>query len=161
LSNIGAVAIAQGDYAHARALLDESATLCRETGLQWALAHVSKNLGDLARDEGAYAHARSSYREGAALFHAANNTQGLADCLDGCASIYRREGRASQATQLYGAAALLRERTTAPLPATGREDGDRDLAALRAALPAAEFAAAWEAGRATPLARLLGELEQA
>ncbi|HEV7129154.1 MAG TPA: tetratricopeptide repeat protein [Ktedonobacterales bacterium] len=161
LSNMGAVAIAQGDYAHARALLDESATLCRETGLQWALAHVSKNLGDLARDEGAYAHARSSYREGAALFHAANNTQGLADCLDGCASIYRREGRASQAIQLYSAAALLRERTTAPLPATGREDGDRDLAALRAALPAAEFAAAWEAGRATPLARLLGELEQA
>jgi hypothetical protein len=55
--------------------------------------------------------------------------------------------RKQRAARLFGAAAALREAIGAPLPPVEHAAYDRSVAALRAALPEAAFAAAWAEGR--------------
>jgi hypothetical protein len=61
---------------------------------------------------------------------------------------------------LYGAAAALRESAGAPIWPDETLRYDRSVAAVHTALGDATFMVAWEAGRTTPLDRLIAELEQ-
>ncbi|MEU7281745.1 hypothetical protein AB0A69_23660, partial [Streptomyces sp. NPDC045431] len=65
---------------------------------------------------------------------------------EGLAGAHALTGRPSRAARLLGAAARLRERAGAPLPDAERADVDRVTARVRAALGAAEFAAAYASG---------------
>ena len=71
---------------------------------------------------------------------------------------WRRPGAsAERAARLYGAAAALRERLGAAVVPWERPAHERDLAAVRAALGPAAFAAAWAAGAALPLEAAVAE----
>src|SRR5262249_52477903 len=59
--------------------------------------------------------------------------------------------RALQAARLFGAAAVLREAANAPLAARHRAEYERQVAAARALLDPASFAAAWAEGQAMTL----------
>src|SRR5438067_4950335 len=93
----------------------------------------------------------------------------IAECLEGFASLApetssmeagrgdggasgspeTREGRerAQRAARLFGAAAALRERVGASIIPQRRAHYEREVAATRAMVDAATFAAAWEEGR--------------
>jgi predicted ATPase/class 3 adenylate cyclase len=60
---LGQVAIAQADYAAARAVLEEGVGLFRQWGDTWGLAQALNSLGDIARIEGNYARAEVLYEE--------------------------------------------------------------------------------------------------
>jgi hypothetical protein len=63
------------------------------------------------------------------------------------------QGQPLKAARIFGAAEALRVASAAPLWPVERVHHDRRVAALRATLGEAAFAAAWAAGRALPLAQ--------
>jgi non-specific serine/threonine protein kinase len=173
LNLLGDVALHQGNYQQAKALIDKSLTLRKELGSKSGIAWSLQNLGNLAQHQGEYRQAAALFEESLALFVDLGNKIGVAECLEGLASVavaeWRPEGRtgarhaatsapqrrgageggrAERAAQLLGAAEALREVASTPLPPYRRADHDRDLAAARAQLDEAAFAAAWAAGRA-------------
>ncbi|HSH77655.1 MAG TPA: tetratricopeptide repeat protein [Herpetosiphonaceae bacterium] len=73
----GGTAIELGDYATARALLDESLTLAREAGDAFRIAHILNTFGNLARCEQKYAEAQTAYEHSVALLRELGATRDL------------------------------------------------------------------------------------
>lgn len=61
--------------------------------------------------------------------------------------------------RLYGAAAALREHAHAPILPDDSPRYERSVAAVRTALGDEAFAASWEAGRTTPLERVIADVQ--
>jgi non-specific serine/threonine protein kinase len=163
LNLLGDVALHQGNYQQAKALIDKSLKLRKEVGSKSGIAWSLQNLGYLAQHQGEYRQAAALFEESLALFLEIGNKIGVAECLEGLASVATAEwqpdarasarhaakgGGAERAPRLFGAAEALREVANTPLPPYRRADYDRDVAAARAQLDEAAFAAAWGAGRA-------------
>ena len=102
------------------------------------LAHFA--LGDLAG-------AAQAWLEGMRLGAAVTNIRGIAGSIEGGAYLASRAQDWTTAARLLAAAALIREQTNVPLFRFWLPHHESALAALRAALPEAERARAWEAGR--------------
>lgn len=163
LNLLGDVALHQGNYQQAKMLIGKSLALRKELGSKSGIAWSLQNLGNLAQHQGEYRQAEALFEESLALFLELGNKIGVAECLEGLASVAvverQSEGRTSarraaqgneaeRAVQLFGAAEVLREVATTPLPPYRRADHDRDIAAARTQLDEAAFAAAWAEGRA-------------
>jgi predicted ATPase/DNA-binding XRE family transcriptional regulator len=148
LTALGAVAHYQGDYARATALYDQSLALRRELGNPWGIAVSLTNLAEVARAVGEGARAEALYAESLGLLGAVRDTSGVPVCLEGLAAIAAAGGQAERAALLFGAAAALRLAIGAPLPPSERAGHERAVAAARAALGPAAFAAAWARGQA-------------
>jgi hypothetical protein len=73
--------------------------------------------------------------------------QGIATCLAGWAGVTVAEGQLERAARLLGATEALFEATGLGLWAAFQSDYDRAVAAVRAQLDPADFAAAWAEGR--------------
>jgi hypothetical protein len=84
----------------------------------------------------------------------------IAYALEALAEVAWAERRADAAARLYGAAAALRERAGVAIPPDDSPRYNRNVAAVRTALGEEAFSAAWEAGRSTPLERVVADLEQ-
>src|SRR3712207_9332811 len=54
LAPLARLALQQGDYAQARARLEEAVAIGREIGEKWQVAHALHELGNLARIDGDY-----------------------------------------------------------------------------------------------------------
>ncbi len=83
---------------------------------------------------------------------------GLAFALVGLAGVAAARGRAARAARLLGAASAVLESVGIPM-SFNHEQQRRTHAAAREALSEPEFAAAWDAGRTTPIADLLAEVD--
>jgi tetratricopeptide (TPR) repeat protein len=158
LTILGEIAYAQGELDASRAFLEESLTLWREWDDRWATGLCLHRLGVVMQAQGDLGAARALYRESLALFQAVGEKRGIAGCLEGFAGVAmassctaEREDSLRRAARLFGVAAALRDAVGTPLPPYDRAAYDYHLAALRAGLGEAAFAAAWEAGRALPL----------
>ena len=68
LSNLGAMATEQSDYAEAKPLLAESLALRRQIGDKWGIAAALNNLARAIEGEDDYAYAEKLYTESLALF---------------------------------------------------------------------------------------------
>ena len=77
----GSVAIELGDYATARAALDESLAIARQAGDAFRIAHALNALGDLARSENKYPEAQGAYEQSVALLREINAQHDLASVL--------------------------------------------------------------------------------
>jgi hypothetical protein len=64
-------------------------------------------------------------------------------------------GQAEQGVRLFGRAEALRDEIGAPLAIIAADRYERDVAAARAVLPEAVFAAAWTMGRELPMTEAL------
>ncbi len=163
LNLLGDVALHQGNYQQAKSLIDKSLKLRKEVGSKSGIAWSLQNLGYLAQHQGEYRQAAALFEESLTLFLELGNKVGVAECLEGLASVAAAEwqpeggtsarhaakdGRAERAARLLGAAEALREVASTPLPPYRRADYGRDIAAARAQLDEAAFAAAWAEGRA-------------
>jgi tetratricopeptide (TPR) repeat protein len=151
LNCLGEVLRCQGDYAGAGECYEESLALWRQLGIQEGVAGMLSNLGHVAQHQGDDRRAVAFFAESLALCRALGSQPSIAICLAGLAGVAGAAGQPERAARLFGAAEALLEAVDAHVLPADRADYERGVAAVRAALSAEAFAAAWAEGRALPL----------
>lgn len=149
---LGVVAYEQGDLQRAADLFGEALQAFRTFDQPWMMGYALASLGKIARAQGDYTNAAQLYAECLTLrWERVGDNVSIAGSLRGLASIASLTGNFEHAAQLYGAAEALRESIGAPAP---RHHSLFELAVDRARTTLGEhaFTAAWEIGRAMPLA---------
>jgi predicted ATPase/DNA-binding SARP family transcriptional activator len=160
--NLGRVAHLQGDDARAATMLGESVAWFREVRDEFALSWAIHHLGIVAYACGDVTQAVALLREALILQQKQGHTAQIAESLEACARMAVAQGRAAWAARVLGAVEMLRTLISASLSPSERVVYQRSIAAARAQLEDATFAAAWAAGQAMTLeqaiAEALGEL---
>jgi predicted ATPase/class 3 adenylate cyclase len=105
------------------------------------VAHLLRRQGDLTA-------AHSHYCETLRAWQTSGSLLAVAHQLESFAYLAVAEGQPERAARLLGAAVALRESAGGDMLPAEREEYDRAVETLRAALPASAFATAWDAGRA-------------
>ena len=158
LLGLGAVAQAQGDHAQATALLEESLALFRRTEHAYGIAEALLVLGRIVHTQGDERRALRLLAESLGVYHKLGDKLWTSECLITFAGVIGATGdQAQRAARLFGAADALRETLNARLAPGNRPGYDRDVAAVRAQLDEATFAAAWAEGRATSLEQAIAD----
>ncbi|HEX6739191.1 MAG TPA: LuxR C-terminal-related transcriptional regulator, partial [Vicinamibacteria bacterium] len=148
LVELGWTALYQGAPGRARPLAEEGLAAARALGSLRDVARARMVLGWIALAEGDAEGARLALGEALALHEERGARWGVAYCLEGLAVVAGRRGQAARAARLGGAAEGLRAAIGAPAPPAHRAHYAPYLAAARARLGGAAWAAAWAAGRA-------------
>jgi predicted ATPase len=148
LNSLARLALAEGDAAAARAMLEENLSRLRATGPRWLLAVALVNLGGAALQLGDPERARALIAEGLRLWRELGRLDDATMGLAGLARLAAALGQAERAGRLFGAAAAQFPARGRLLDTTDRSTLDRQVAAARASLDPAAFAAGWEAGQA-------------
>jgi tetratricopeptide (TPR) repeat protein len=156
LSNLSNAAVGRGDYVLADTYLHESLLLFDQLGDQRNVAYVLQSLGDAAIGQGDWQLAQSWCEQSLRLRRELGDLRGIADCLEALAHIAGARKEDETAASLWGAAAALRQTISIPLPPYQRARYEADVAAVRARLGEAGWAAAWAAGQARPLPTITG-----
>jgi DNA-binding CsgD family transcriptional regulator len=151
------VAYTRGAFALAAERLDEALAMQRELDYGWWMGLTLAIQGNLCRDRGDVTRARSYYAEALALGVAHEDKRILAIALEGSAEQAVAAGDAARAGRLFGAAAVLRESAGIPVDTHLRGIWERGVTVARAVMGEAEYAAAWEAGRALSLEQAIAE----
>lgn len=159
LTNVGHVALLQGDARAALGLLEESLALFRELKDARGIGEALLPLGHAAYEVGDRARADTCYAEGLVVFQQANHGLGMAHCLEGLAVYGTRSP--DVAVRLLAAAVALRELLGTPREPHRLEFFERATDALRVRLGARAFAGAWAIGRALPLERIIADVTKA
>ncbi|HEU5102048.1 MAG TPA: tetratricopeptide repeat protein, partial [Roseiflexaceae bacterium] len=161
---LGTVAYAEGNVRQAGEVWEESLTRLRAQGDSWGIALLLTHIGMVAVDQGDYARVGAYLAEGLTLLRELGDRWQTALALEACASLAaqtQRDGHAQmgalRAARLFGAVEMFRETLGAPLLPIYRDHYQRGLAAARALLDQAAFAAAWEEGRAMTLEQAIAE----
>jgi len=152
LNGLGLVALRREDLEAAQTRLEESLRLYKEVGDKRYIAMAFKDLGQLAHARGEKADAMALNRKALRMFRELGDRQGQAESLEALASAL---GPTPDAARLFGAAEALRATLGAPLPMVERPGYKRDYAAVRQALGADAFDAAWRGGQALPLDQMV------
>jgi hypothetical protein len=105
----------------------------------------------VALHQGNYQQALARCQESLALNLDVGDRRGIVACLAGLAAVSTARGESMHALQLFGAVAALLESSHTQLLALDADLYERNVAALRAQLDQATFAAAWGAGWAMTL----------
>jgi non-specific serine/threonine protein kinase len=157
LNSLGFASYQQGDAERAERYFEEALQIYRRIGGRWDEALPLTNLARIARNRGDYIAATRLYLAALDVHWRFGEKAGIAGALRGLATIAAIGGQPEGAARLFAAAAALRESIGVLLPATGRDSQDRAIATLRAAMPAATFAAAWESGRSLGVEQAVAE----
>jgi tetratricopeptide (TPR) repeat protein len=147
--DLGHLAFVRGELESAEPLLAESLTLFRNLGNEHGYQRALISLGNIARGQERLGQATRCYQESLSVRSPpyAHTTSETAYALEGLAAVAGAQRQAERAGRLFGAAEILRESFGTPLPPVYRAAHERDVAAARAQLDEATFAAAWDAGR--------------
>lgn len=152
LDNLGWAAAGQHDYARAVRLFEEAVSLLRAHGDDDTLdALLLMDLGYALLMQGQLARARANLVLSARLFHPQGETRFIAECLENIAALEYAEGRPARAATLLGYAGRLRSLLGTPQLADRQAKQEHLIERLRSRLSAAEWQAAWDAGRALSL----------
>jgi predicted ATPase/DNA-binding SARP family transcriptional activator len=141
---------ALGDRDEARALCSESLAISRAIGNRWLIALLLRELGQLALERDG-AGASDLFRESLGITRDLGDQEGIAASLEGLAGAAAIGARMEDAARWFGAAAVLRQAISAPVPASECEEHERRVAAVKEALGEPAFRAAWAEGAAMPL----------
>jgi len=190
LDNLGRLALEQGDLAEAERLFTEALTLRRASGHEWSIAvsythlarlalargeleaseaalneaaklfddwaEVANRSGDVALRRGQWAAAHGHYQRGLQLANRWNNHWLMMEAVVGLSEALARLGKSAQAVELLTFAIHYRACDVAT-----RQQAQKVLAQVAAALPEAERAAAEALGHARTLASLLKDFAPA
>ena len=148
---LGDAALGRRDEAGARAAFAESEGCFRATGNISVLPYPLRRLGYLALAHDDRARAMALCIESMTLNARVGDRQGVAASLVGVAAIAHARGHMERAVRLLGAAEALLDSIQTQLLPFDRDHRDGVVAAVRAQLGAARFAAGWAEGRATTL----------
>jgi predicted ATPase/DNA-binding CsgD family transcriptional regulator len=157
LSFLGSVSTDQGEPAQARMQLEEGIALLRERGNPLRLAYMRLQLAFAVQAEGEHAVAVAHFQDTLRLCQDLGTILGYAQCFEGLAPSLLELGLPERAARLLSTAARIRQAVGSTL---GPAEADVTALALneaRGALGAPTFQAAWDAGQALPLERLLAE----
>jgi predicted ATPase len=159
LTRLGDIAVAQGNPAEAQTLGEEALAIWRDRGDSWGIAWALIQLGRAARAQGADARAIALIRQSLASNARLGDKEIMVRAVSELAAIACDRGQFLLAARLYGAVAALRETLGVPLAPAEWAHYERDLAATRSELAEETFHAAWDAGRALSLERIIDEAE--
>jgi predicted ATPase/DNA-binding CsgD family transcriptional regulator len=151
------VARCQGDYARAAELYSESLAIYHTLGNVGEIPAILHNQGYVALAQGDSAAARELFAESLRRQYARANPAGIAEGLAGLAAVTRVEGRSITAARLFGAVAALRLRHPGPVWPAERYEVERQEAALRVQLSAAQLTAHTQAGGALAVEAAIAE----
>jgi predicted ATPase len=101
LNNLGVNRRFIGDYAGARAWLEESVQTCRQLGDRAAIASALSNLADVLRRQGHVEAARDALLEAHDLFGQVGHTLGQAWSLNHLGDVFRAAGELADAREHY------------------------------------------------------------
>jgi predicted ATPase len=101
LNNLGVNRRFIGDYAGARAWLEESVRTCRQLGDRAAVASALSNLADVRRRQGDYADARAALLEAHDLFEQTGHALGRGWSLNHLGDVARAAGDLADAREHY------------------------------------------------------------
>jgi predicted ATPase/DNA-binding XRE family transcriptional regulator len=158
LLSLGNAAVEGGDCAQAHQLYEESLALCRELGDERGTALALYGSGLVAMECSEYQQATIRLREALALFSKLRNDFDVALCLECLAMVAVAQGEAARAARLWGVSDALLETLRIPLFSSCIVRRERGMAAARAQLEEATFAAAWAEGRIQPYAEVVASI---
>jgi non-specific serine/threonine protein kinase len=147
VNDLGLVLREMGEYYRAHRLLEEGLALFRELGDRWGIGFSLANLGIVAWNRAEYDQAAALFHESLSLRKVLGDRRGISTALTGLAVVAAAQGRPDSSAVLFGAAEALREALGIPPPPFIRDEYDRRIAGVRAALDEPVFAAAWQQGR--------------
>ena len=148
LAQLGLVAMRRGDHVAADELERASLERFAAVGNPWGAAMATGNRAVVALDRGDYAATRALLEDALTRFWTLGDLWGVGSYLEVAARAAVQQGQAERGARLLGAATAVREGVGVPLKALFRLGHERNVAASRAQLGEAGFAAAWDAGRA-------------
>lgn len=151
LNNQGEAARIQGDYEQARMYYERSEAIFRETADVEDHNRLVHSLGYIALYQGDLETAGRRFHESLQVFRELGNRRGIAECLAGLARLALRQGEPVRAAKLLGSAVANLHSAGADWWPADQVEYRASLEAIRAALPGAEFDAAWKAGEAMTL----------
>ena len=149
--------LAQGDLPAARPALEKALVLLRQENMAFAAFRALLALGDTLFEQGDLPGAEARYREALLLSRETPLLTFITTGLEGLGMIAGARGQSLRAAQLWGAAAALREVTDERRWPVFQRIYDRAVLAACEQVPAREWAAAWAAGRALPVAQAVAE----
>jgi predicted ATPase/DNA-binding XRE family transcriptional regulator len=149
--------LAQGDLVAARPALENALVLLRRENMAFAAFRALLALGDALFEQGDLPGAEARYREALLLSRETPLLTFITTGLEGLGMIAGVRQQPLRAVRLWGAAAALREVTDERRWLVFQRIYDRAVQAARAQVPAAEWDAAWAAGRALPAAQAVAE----
>ena len=158
LGNLGDSLYKQGNYEEAKTFYEESLELHQKIGGKSAVASMLSGLGHVSLHQNHWQQAQALFAESLALHWELGDKEGIAACLAGLAGVAERERQPERVARLLGAAEALLEASDIRLPTIIQAEYDRIVAAVRAQLDEAAFAAAWAEGRARDLEATVAEL---
>jgi predicted ATPase/class 3 adenylate cyclase len=151
LNSLGLLARYQKNYAMARTRFEEGLTINRALESKLGIAWSLNGLGYVFWRQGEPVQAMVMYREFFAEFANTGDKRCVAMGLECLAEMAGTQGQPVLAARLFGAAETLREANGEPLWPVERSEYERNVAAVRAQLSEAGFAATWAEGRAMTL----------
>ncbi len=157
LINLAQLAHDRGDDEGAAGSAEQALTLARETNHQRNIAYALLVSGDSARGRGNMDAARAWYVESLESFHAVGNPLGTVEAIERLGLLDAAMGRAIRAARLLGYSAARRAAMGTPVPPVERDEQARIQGALREALGAEGFGAAWQAGSLMSLDEVVAE----
>ncbi|MCW3100764.1 MAG: transcriptional activator domain protein, partial [Chthonomonadaceae bacterium] len=108
LQGAGSLARSQGDFASARALLEESLTILRALGDKGGIALSLNNLGNVASNQGDYGAARTLYEESLVIQRELGDNTGIARSLSNLGNMAYAQGDYGAARPLYEESLVIR-----------------------------------------------------
>jgi predicted ATPase/DNA-binding XRE family transcriptional regulator len=151
LNTLGEMARLQGDDERAMRMFGEGLTLLDGLGDQIFTTILLDNWGLIVKARGDYARAIAIHTRCLRIAHQIGDLREVALALERLGDLASTRKEPKRAARLFGAAEQLRHARGAPVEALDRALVIRAVAAARAQLDAASFAAAWEAGRTMSL----------
>lgn len=133
----------------AEAAIDEGRRMSEPSNEKWMSALMEYVSGQLAWVQGNAAGAEQHLRAGLQQVLRLGDNHAIAQGLERLGFVYSHTARAYTATQLFGAAAALRNQIGAPVPPVDREALAQGIALAHASLPDADYARAWAEGTAS------------
>jgi tetratricopeptide (TPR) repeat protein len=146
LWNLGDTALAQGDSGSARAYYEEGLGLFRQLDVRQGTVSALERLGRLAHRRGDDQAASILFEECVSLASELGDKKWSADGLEGLAAVAEARGQPQRAARLLGAAEAVRDRVDTLFHRVTRDEYDRRVTTIRAALGQAAFAVAWAQG---------------
>jgi tetratricopeptide (TPR) repeat protein len=149
-TNVGCLALMEGDLERAVVLSREARVLYERTGQRELMLHPMLNLGAAELLQGRHADALATLREALAHGLEVGYLESVPYVLEGLAAVHAAIGEAERAASLLGTAAAVAEESGVALEPFEQELHDRTVETARSALGDAAFAAAVAAGRERP-----------
>ena len=154
------IALSEGETARAYDLAQDSLAIYREMDYRRYIAVMLYVLGRVEAQRGDLRAARGRCVESLALAQEMGPKWIIPFNLEGLAGVLATQGELRWAAHLWGAAEVLREGTTYPLPPVDRPLYGRAVATARVQLGDQAFAAAWQEGRTMTLEQVLAASER-